>query len=149
MIVLEIENIKEFMAHLFHGEIFDSFCVKESEIITFTTFHVDGKRQKDWYETDEKMENTNNLLFWKELKTYIFDWIKGNKTPKKMMIDLCHYFSDGDVGYLRITYESERLLLYTGYMQTSFSLDKSKQQQWDENCVNFIKKNKIVSTQIE
>ena len=42
-----------------------------------------------------------------------------------------------------------KLQFVTGYMQKEFSLDKKGQQAWDDNCLQFIKKHEIVSTQLE
>ena len=149
MLVLQIENIKEFMGHLFNRDIFDRFHVRECEVTTFTTFHSDGKRQDEWYDTDEKVEDSTDYVTWQQMKPYVFEWIKGKKTPHKMKIDFTHMMANGDVGSLRIQYEKERLLLFTGYMQKEFSLDKSSQQLWDDNCLHFIQKNKIISTRLE
>ena len=66
-----------------------------------------------------------------------------------MNLDFCHYMKDGDVGSLRVQFENNQLLLFTGYMQKEFSLDKQKQTKWDENCLSFIQKHKIVSTQLQ
>lgn len=149
MIVLEIENIKEFMAQLFTGEMFDRFHVRSCEVTTFVTFRIDGRRHDAWYDTDEKVEDKTGLVIWQQMKSYVFAWIKGKKVPEKLRLDLCHYMTNGDVGSLRIQYESEKLQIFTGYMQKEFSLEKGAQQDWDENCLNFIKKNGIVSTQVD
>ena len=149
MLVLQIENIKEFMEHLFNHDLFDRFYVRECEVTTFTTFHSDGKRQDEWYDTDEKVEDSTDYVTWQQMKPYVFEWIKGKKTPHKMKIDFTHIMANGDVGSLRIQYEKEQLLLFTGYMQMEFSMDKTSQQLWDENCQNFIEKNKIISTRLE
>lgn len=149
MIVLQIENIKEFMGQLFHEDMFDRFNVRECEVTTFTTFYTDGKRQDDWYDTEEKVEDNTGLVTWKQLKPFIFEWIKGRKTPHKMKINYCHYMGNGDVGSMRVQYENGQLHLITGYMQREFTVDKSRQQQWDENCILFLKKNKIVSTRLD
>lgn len=149
MIVLEIENIKEFMMQLFTGEMFDRFHVRNCEVKTFVTFQIDGRRHDTWYDTDERVEDKTGLVVWQQLKTYVFEWIRGKKVPEKLRLDLCHYMSNGDIGSIRIQYEDAKLQIVTGYMQKEFSLEKEAQQDWDENCLNFIKKNKIVSTRIE
>lgn len=146
MIVLHIENVREFMAHLFSGEMFDRFHVASCEVTTFVTFRTDGKRHDAWYDTDEKVEDATGLVTWKQLKPYVYDWIKGKKVPEKLCIDFCHYMANGDAGSLRVQYEKETLQIFTGYMQKEFSLNKEAQQEWDVNCQNFIKKNNIVST---
>ena len=48
----------------------------------------------------------------------------------------------------RLEYDREKLLIYTGYMQKEFSMDKENQREWDENCMLFLKKNNVVSTQL-
>jgi hypothetical protein len=149
MIVLQIENIKEFMVGLFQGELFDRFRVSGCEVVTFTRFVSDGRQNLSWYDTEEKQENTSGLVSWEEMKTVVFSLIKGKKTPAHMNIDFCYYMSDGDVGSLRIQYEENKLFVFTGYMQREFTLDKSRQHDWDEKCVQFMKKNKIISTQVE
>jgi hypothetical protein len=149
MIVLQIENIKEFMVELFQGEMFDRFHVSGCEVLTFTRFVSDGKQNPAWYDTEEKQENSTGLVKWCEMKAVVFSLIKGKKTPAYMKIDFCHYMASGDVGSLRIQYEDDRLLVFTGYMQREFTLDKSNLQKWDENCIQFLKRNKIVSTHIE
>jgi hypothetical protein len=149
MIALQIENIKEFMVQLFQGEMFDKFCVSGCEVTTFTRFTSDCRQNSDWYDVDEKEEDSSGLVSWKQLKPVMFSLIKGKKTPSNMNIDFCFYMPDGDMGSLRIQYEADKLLVFTGYMQREFSMDKSKQQSWDENCIQFIKKNNIVSTRLE
>ena len=149
MIVLKIENIKEFMGLLLTGDMFDRFRVTGCEVTTFVTFKSDGKRNDNWFDTDEREEDVSGLILWQQLKPIIFSLIKGTKTPEKLKIDFCHYMENGDVGSLRMQFEKEELLLFTGYMQRDFSLDKGKQQAWDENCIQFIKKNNITSTQLQ
>ena len=43
MIALKIEDMKQFTASLFLGEVFDSFLLKEAEIVTFNMFTIDGR----------------------------------------------------------------------------------------------------------
>lgn len=148
MIALEIELIKEFMEQLFRGEMFDRFHVTECEVTTFATFRIDGKRQDAWYDSGEKPEDPVGYVTWRQLKTIVYAWIRGKKAPQKLTVDFCHYMENGDVGSLRIRYEKEKLHIFTGYMQKEFSLSKESQQDWDENCMNFIKKHGIVSTHL-
>ena len=52
MIVLKVENIKDFMAQLVTGEMFDKFHVAECEVTTFVTIRIDGRRNDGWFDTD-------------------------------------------------------------------------------------------------
>ena len=125
MIVFKIENIKAFMAHLFAGEMFDRFHVSGCAVTTFTTFETDGRSRPDWFDTDERVEDDSGLVWWRQLKPFIFSLIKGKKTPEKLRIDFCHY------------------------MEKIFSMDREKQQEWDEKCKIFLEKNGIASTQLD
>lgn len=148
MLVFKIENIKEFMGHLFHGGIFDRFHVGSCEVTTFVTFQTDGKRHDAWYDSGEKPVDETGLVTWQQLKPIIFELIKGTRVPERMRLDFCHYMENGDVGSIRIQYEKETLQLYTGYMQKEFSLSKEASFSWDENCRKFLQKHQIVSTQL-
>ena len=149
MVVLKIENIKDFMGRLLTGDMFDRFRVSDCEVTTFTTLKTDGKRNDEWFDTDEREQEASGLVLWQQLKPIVFSLIKGTKTPQKLKIDFCHYMENGDVGSLRVQYEKDELLLFTGYMQREFSLDKVKQQEWDDNCIQFVRKNNITSTQLD
>lgn len=148
MIVLKIENIKDFMSFLFAGDMFDRFRVSVCEVTTFVTFRADGKLCPEWFDSDERPEDDSGLADWQQLKPIIFSIIKGKKTPEKMRIDFCHYRENGDCGSLRIQYENDELLLFTGYMQKEFSLNKEREREWDENCIRFLRKKEIASTQL-
>ncbi len=153
MIVLKIENIKELMGRLFAGDMFDRFHVSECEVTTFVTFYAGGKLHPEWFDTGESYGQDRagrpEIVTWRQLKPFIFSLIKGKKTPSKICINFCHYMENGDCGSLRLQYEKEELLLFTGFMQRNFSLDKEKQIEWDENCLQFIKRNNITSTHVE
>ena len=139
MIVLKVDNIKEFMAKMLTGEMFDKFHVVNCEVTTFVTFQIDGKRHDEWFDTDERTEDTSSQVLWKQLRPVIFSLIRGKKTPEVFKVDFCHYLGNGDVGSLRMQYERGELFLFTGYMQKEFSLNKEAQQSWDDNCRNFLR----------
>lgn len=139
MIVLKVEKIKEFMAKMLTGEMFDKFHVVNCEVTTFVTFQIDGKRHDEWFDTDEGPEDTSSQVLWKQLRPVIFSLIRGKKTPEVFKVDFCHYLGNGDVGSLRMQYEKGELFLFTGYMQKEFSLNKEAQQSWDDNCRNFLR----------
>ena len=53
MIALKIEDMKQFTASLFLGEVFDSFLLKEAEIVTFNMFTIDGRVRHGYYSEEE------------------------------------------------------------------------------------------------
>ena len=47
MILLSIPEVKEFMSKLLLSETFDTFLFVEGEIVTFNTFTMNGRLQKE------------------------------------------------------------------------------------------------------
>ena len=58
MIALKIEDMKQFTASLFLGEVFDSFLLKEAEIVTFNMFTIDGRVRHGYYSEEELITNS-------------------------------------------------------------------------------------------
>ena len=56
MISIELDNIKDFMSHLFIKDTFDHFLCRELQIDTFVSFKIDGKMLKDFLNDIEKEE---------------------------------------------------------------------------------------------
>ena len=52
MLALKITDIRDFTNKLFIGEVFDKFCLSEASITTFNTFTIDGRLQRDFFDTD-------------------------------------------------------------------------------------------------
>lgn len=137
------------MSLLFGSEMFDRFHVRECELDTFVSFRIRGQLHREWLDTGEAPEDAAGLAVWQQLKSIVFSLIKGKRSPGRMRLDFCHYMENGDVGSIRLQYEREELLMYTGYMEKEFSLDRGNGQDWDENCIRFLKKYQVVSTQIQ
>lgn len=147
----KIEDIKEFMSLLFLKEIFDKFQVSSMEVKTFVSISIKGNFFCDWLNEEEReLYGTCEYVPWKVLRPLAFSIIRGKQTPKILRINFIHTMENGDCGGLRIQYEYEKkeLVCISSYTSANFSLDKSKEQQWDENCSEFLKKNQIVSTRI-
>ena len=84
MLALKINDIKEFMNKLLIKDTFDNFEVIESTITTFSTFSINGKYQKDFFDNDiQKVleENHCNYAPWKDIKPFCFSIIRGKRTP--------------------------------------------------------------------
>ena len=54
MLALKITDIRDFTNKLFIGEVFDKFCLSEATVTTFNTFTIDGRLQKDFFDTDSR-----------------------------------------------------------------------------------------------
>lgn len=68
MIALKAEDVKTFTSKLFLKEDFDSFLVKEVNIVTYNNFTIDGHIRQGYY-TDEELEENRIESFssWKVL----------------------------------------------------------------------------------
>lgn len=149
MQIFKIDNVKEFMAALFLKEKFDKFCVGTMEIKTFVSISVKGNLWRDWL-TEEEKETFGDGEFvpWKLLRPLAFSMIKGEQTPQLLRIQFVHYMNNGDCGGLRIQYEKKVLHCISSYTPANFTLDKSGEQLWDDQCSEFFYKNGIVSTRL-
>lgn len=79
MLSLKINDIKITMAHLLLRETFDEFLLEESKVVTFAMFEINGKRNLNWYDDDEKENQLSELLYWGEARDFLFDYIKGKR----------------------------------------------------------------------
>jgi len=80
MTALKVEDIRQFTSSLFIGAMFDRFLVREAEIVTFNTFHIDGKVRKEYY-TEQELEEKHigSLSLWEAVKPVCFSLIRGKK----------------------------------------------------------------------
>ncbi len=157
MINIELDNIKNFMSHLFIKDTFDHFLCRELRIDTFVSFKIDGTLQKDFLNDIEKAElSESSYTPWSMLKPYCFNMIKGSRTPLSMKLvfsmprhsiesfiakNVLNTRSDAVTGlYINIRYENKQLSVITGTSLSSFTLDKSMENAWDTAVEHFIKK---------
>ena len=155
MTSIEIDNIKNFMSHLFIKESLDYFLCKEITIQTFSTFSINGKIIKDFF-TEEEYEEyiDSHYIPWEKLKNYCFNIIKGNKTPLslkavfvlpaamavKLINDNGLTVKPTDIEglYLNIRFENNRLSITSGSSLTYFTTDKSIDNIWDNELKNIL-----------
>ena len=89
MLALSVTDIKDFMNQLLIGETFDHFSLIEASIVTFNTFTIDGKLQKDFFDTDTLEAFTENAMeysLWHDVKPFCFSVIRGKRTPVSFKI---------------------------------------------------------------
>ena len=89
MIALKVEDVKTFTSKLFLKEDFDSFLVKEVNIVTYNNFSIDGHIRQGYY-TDEELEENQIEFFssWKVLRPVCFSLIK-EKSCRGVSISSC------------------------------------------------------------
>ena len=95
-----------FMNGLFAGEMFDAFEVSEVEVKTLFTSKLNGRVNSEWLDTDEK---AGEYVLWNQIKSRVYDLIKGKKTPLLFTVCLFQKKESGDRGLLRIQFEKEKL----------------------------------------
>lgn len=157
MILLSISEVKEFMSKLLLSETFDSFLFMEGEIVTFNTFSMHGRLQKDFFDKDMVPDRTYSL--WKEVREYCFSLIRGKRTPlrfkfvfglaepniEKLLKQQQLSFTPNDVQglYLNISYDGTALKCVTGTSMSLFTMDKSLEEAWDKMVQKFFAQKEI------
>lgn len=157
MISFKIEHTKDFMNKLLLQEAFDAFLVKEANISTFQTLHIDGSRNKSFYTTEELEELGPDMDFvrWSEIKALCFQAIKGKKTPlsfkfvfklsekntEKFLLQTGVSFNTSDVSglFLNISFENGIIHCVSGTALKIFTMEKSLDTEWDSMVERFLK----------
>lgn len=127
---------------------FDRYLLREAQIVTFVTFTIDGKMQKNFYSNEEYEDmGKPELAMWQKVRPICFEMIKGSRTPVRFKIvlklneeetqklieenELSYTLSDVGGLYLNLVYENGDLNCITGTSMNLFTLDKSLEQLWD------------------
>lgn len=162
MLSLKILDVKSFMGSLLIQKVFDSFLLSEAEITTYAHFSIEGRMNMKFYTEEEKEElKLEDYARWSEIKPYVFSIIKGNKLPAFIKIVMLlsaenaervlqqsgASLNPGDINglYLNIRYEKDTLLITTGTSVSTFTLDKTLDNYWDESIRKFLKKENIAA----
>ena len=150
-----VENTKTFMFKLLKSDMFDNFEVRSVIITTFTTFEIHCDYNNDFFNDiiDEEKEN-RKICLWKDIKSYVFDIIKGNNMPQNIKIVFCldkksieKICQNSSAMFLNILFENKTLKIITGFSQREFDIDKSGEYEWDKYVKKFLYNNNIISTQ--
>lgn len=150
MINFEIADNKIFMNMLLKENIFDNFEVRNIEIHTFAKFEISGLIDKTYFSLAEQEFITHKYCIWKDLKSIVFQMIKGNKLPK--FIKIIFSYEDSKVNeicenaaalFLNIIFENNKIVCTTGCSEKNFSLDKKVENEWDLHIKEFFKTNNI------
>lgn len=160
MISLKITPVKGFMSALLSKNIFDNFWFSEGEIETFGKFTISGYLVKDFYSTEEwEALSGRKYATWAELRPYVYQLIRGTKTPHSFKFVLLLSaentarvlsrsgtgFTPDQVGglFLNIRFEKNEVHLITGLSLKVFSMDKSLEFAWDQDMKTFLKHHEI------
>ena len=164
MIALKAEDVKSFTSRLFVKEDFDSFWVKEVNIVTYNSFTMDGHTRQGYYTEEEREEQKiGEFSSWKKLRPFCFSLIKGKKLPESFKIVLQlppenteRFAASSGAGiegdqiqglYLNIRYEEGELYCITGTALKFFTMDKTLDTQWDQAVRDFFRSHQIPCTE--
>lgn len=163
MLALKINDIKEFMNKLLLKEVFDSFEMIESTITTYSTFSIDGRYHKDFFDNDlqKSLEEAHcHYASWKDIRPYCFSIIRGKRTPLqfkfifqlpfKQIFSLLqeHHcpVSPELIGglFINIQFKNNELYCTTGLSFQTFVPDQTLKLIWDSYVMDFLRKNEIL-----
>ncbi len=149
MLAFTVNDTKSFMALLLKGETFDAFLFRQGELTTFATFSIEGKRNIDFYSSEELEQGLSRFVRWEEMRPFVFQAVKGSKLPKsiKLVFSLSEEkttnLPNTKAAFLNILFKDHTILCTTAISQANFSLDKSAERLWEEYVLKFFKKNGI------
>lgn len=154
MLCLKISDVKSFMSKLLVQTVFDNFLLSELDVVTFNAFHINGKINRSWYDTDE-LDTEEEYIKWQQVKAYAFQIIKGNKVPTSMKLVFFlskenkerlltragEEWKENDVSQfcLNMKYENGKMYLTTGVAYTIFTMNHTLQEQWDYDLKKYLK----------
>ena len=165
MIALALADAKTITAHLFLKDTFDRFCLIEGEIITFNTFHIDGRVHRDFFDTTGPGDDENGTTapgeysFWGSLRNHCFNLIRGKRTPLGFRFvfslspeNIARVTEQSGTGirpenvqglYLNFHFDGTALTCVTGTSFRTFTMDKSLEHIWDEMAQKFFRQHQI------
>lgn len=165
MIGLSVLDIKNFMAGILTGTMFDKFYLRDGEIQTFTEFHLGGYLNRPYFDSEEwDALAGRKLCLWSEVKPFAFQLIKGHKLPVRFkfvfqlsdentrwLLERHHLpVNSEDMGglFMNITYDHEKLVCTSGVSYKTFVMDKTLEQCWDDTVFQYFKQNHITVEQM-
>lgn len=169
MIRLQINNIKDFMNHLFIKNSFDWLDLVEAVLVKEYTLTMEGKRNYPKEETsslepEEKVGGRvgSEYLSYQEMRPLLLNHIRGKKTPQMIRMTLSlpaeklekrteNAFaaekSEIEHFLLNIRFDRQGLTLITGVSYRKFSMEKDKERLWDDYLKEFLIKEEIAFEQ--
>jgi hypothetical protein len=156
LIALEIDDVKQFMLHLFLKDTFDAFWLYEAKIKMGASYVIDGSLDLNFYDSDEQeaLEGRTYAL-WGEQRQIAFSMIRGKKTPDMMHVVLMLSKSNtekmilqnnlpiqpDDVRglFLNIQYKQGKLTCTTGISLKTFTMEKGLEHVWEDMVQKYFK----------
>ena len=146
MLAFTVNDTKSFMNLLLKGDTFDAFSFRQGELTTFASFIIEGKRNMDFYTAEEQEAGLSRYVHWEEMRPFVFQAIKGNKSIKlvfSLAEEKLSNLPNTKAAFLNILFKEHTILCTTAISQEAFSLDKSSERLWEDYILKFFKKNAI------
>ena len=146
--------MNRFMGKLLKGDAFDGFLLKEGMLRTGMEYRFQGKVFPDYFDTEEQEKLTEEYTFWRDLKPFVFELVKGKRTPLAFSFTLLltkeatkevllrksvNVGDDSPSLFLQIRFEQGVGRIITGTARNTFTLDKSMEEAWDEEVKQLLK----------
>lgn len=164
MIRFSPKKLRDFNKQLFAEPTFDAFLVPEAHFVTSFRTDFEGKLSPADAGTasgNEAAGSTgaaagaaeNVCVSWKELRPIALQLVRGQapksfsvvlKLPDDQVRQILAQAASGEDGsnvegfYLNIRYAKDELMLTSGCMQKTFSLDKTWEKAWDHYIENYL-----------
>lgn len=147
MISLKILEMNRFMGKLLKGENFDGFLLKDGFLRTSMEYRFQGRIFPDYFDTEEQEKHQEEYTFWGEVKPFVFELVKGKRTPLAFSFTLLlaknettellarrtvNVGEDSPSLFLQIRFEHGTGRIITGTARNTFTLDKSLDEAWDD-----------------
>ena len=156
MISVRITDIKDCMYKLLSQDTFDRFCLVEAGVRMGISYHIDGHKNPDFYDSDPEGDGAGGeeYCLWKDVRPYIYQIIRGKRQPVSFRIILafprksiayyikesrCSFQAEDVEGiYLNILFEPGNLRITTGISCRVFSMDRSLEQCVDDHVRDYL-----------
>lgn len=148
-----VEDVKTFMNELLVNEKYDSFYMFETRLKVAMDYYINGKINKEFFDSEEEREALENYVSWENIKNTVFDLIKGTRLPISFKVILMFNrenierlvemnnlpINPQDISalFLNIYYENGELMVTTGTSLKVFTLDKSLENIWDDTVEKY------------
>lgn len=148
-----IEDVKTLMNELLVNEKYDSFYMFETRLKVAMDYYINGKINKEFFDTEDLEEEIYDYISWKDIKNTVFELIKGKRLPISFKLILMFNrenierliemnnipVNPQDVSalFLNIYYENGALTVTTGTSLKVFTLDKTLEHLWDDTVEKY------------
>lgn len=146
----EISDVRGLMNALLVNNVFDAYYVIEVRVNVRNSWTIGGK-----IDSSDDENGNNQYLKWSELKTSVFNIVRGKTLPKLLNVSFIMpedivgkvldkaggQYSVNDIKslHMNLRFENSILSIISGTTLSGFSMDKTIEHAWDGVCETIIK----------